>query len=70
MAFVRKTKTDYYNNVDHKNVADNKKIGKHHFTEKSSTFNNIRIVKKDRILDRNEEVANTFYDFILKYFLN
>ena len=47
-----------------------KKIGKHHFTEKSSTFNNIRIVKKDRILDRNEEVANTFYDFLLKYFLN
>ena len=46
------------------------KIGKHHFTDKSSTFNNIRIVENDRILDRNEEITNTFYDFILKYFLN
>ena len=38
-------------------------FGKHHFTDKSSAFSNIIIVEKDWILDRNEEIANTFYDF-------
>ena len=38
-------------------------FGKHHFTDKSSTFTNIIIVEKDWILDQNEKNAKTFYDF-------
>ena len=43
-SLVRKTKMDYYNNVDHKKVADNKSFWKYirpHFTDKSSSFNTI-----------------------------
>ena len=50
---VRKTKTDYYNNLDHKKVVSNKPFWKYikpHFSDKSSNFNKITLVEKDLII--------------------
>ena len=55
-----KTKTDYYKNLDHKKIADNKSFWKYikpHFSDKSSNFNKITLVEKDLIIDQNEEIA-------------
>ena len=63
VSLVRKTKTDYYNNLDHKKVVDNKLLWKYikpHFSDKSSSFNDITLVEKDLITDQNEEIAKTF----------
>ena len=65
VSLVRKTKADYYNNLDHKKVADNKSFWKYiklHFCDKSSSFNKITLVEKDLIIDQNEEIAKTFND--------
>ena len=48
VSLARKTKTDYYNNLDHKKVVGNKSIWKYikpHFTDKSLSFNKITPVK-------------------------
>ena len=49
MSFVRKTKTDYCNNLDYKKVLENKsflKYLKHHFTDKSASFNKVTLFYK------------------------
>ena len=61
---VRKTKTDYYNNLDHKKVVGNKPFWKYikpHFSDKSSNFNKITLVEKDLIIHQNEEIAKSFF---------
>ena len=64
---IRKTKQEYYNNLDHKNVADNKSFWKYIkplFSDKSSNFDNITLVEKDLILEIkiNNDIAETFND--------
>ena len=52
LTIVRKAKNDYYNNLDHENVTDNKtfpKSIKPLFSEKSLTHNKITLVKQDLI---------------------
>ena len=67
LTLVRKAKKDYYNNLDHQNVPDNKtfwKSIKPFFSEKASTHNKIILAKQDLILDKNdnvEEVLNNFF---------
>ena len=66
MSLVRKIKTVYYNNLDHKKVVDNKSFWKYikpHFPDKSSNSNKITLVEKDLIIDQNEEIAETFTVF-------
>ena len=53
LTLVRKAKKDYYNNLDHENVTDNKTFWKYIkplFSEKSQTHNKITLVKLDLIL--------------------
>ena len=60
LRLVRKAKKDYYNNLDHENVSENKtfwKSIKHFFSEKGSTQNKITLVEQDLILDKNDNVA-------------
>ena len=71
MSFVPKTKTDYYNNFDHKMVVDNKSFSKYiepYFTNKSLSFNKTTLVEKDLIIDHNEEIVETFNGSLLKQF--
>ena len=73
MPLVRKTKGDYYSNLNHKNVVDNKSFRKYitpHFSDKSSSFDKITLVEKDLIIDQNEAIAKTFNDFFIKVVSN
>ena len=65
----RKAKKDYYNNLDHGNVTDNKtfwKSIKPFFSEKGSTHNKITSVEQDLILDKKDNVA----EVLNKFFIN
>ena len=66
LALVRKAKKNYYNNLDHEDVTDNKtfwKFIKPFFSEKSSTHNRITLVEQELTLDKNDvaEVLNNFF---------
>ena len=55
LTLVKKAKKDYYHNLDHENVTDNKnfwKFIKPLFPEKSSTHNKIALVEQDLTLDK------------------
>ena len=54
------------NNLDHRKVADNKSFWKYSkplFSDKSSNSNKITLVEKDLILEKNDDIAETFNDF-------
>ena len=70
---VRKAKRDYCNNLNHKNVTDNKtfwKSIKSLFSEKNSIHNKITLVEKDLILDKNENVAEVLNNFLINVVSN
>ena len=69
LTLVRKAKKDYYNNLDHENVTDNKtfwKSIKPFFSEKGSTHNKITLVEQGLILDKNDNAA----EVLNKFFIN
>ena len=66
VSLIRKTKQQYCNNLDHRKVADNKSFWKYIkplFSDKSSNSNKITLVEKDLILEKNDDIAETFNDF-------
>ena len=69
LTLVSKAKKDYYNNLEHKNVADTKtfwKSIKSFLYKKGSTHNKITLVQQDLILDKNDNVA----EVLNKFFIN
>ena len=68
LTLVRKAKKDCYNNLDHENVTNNKTFWKSSeplFFEKSATRNKIALVKKDLILDKNDNVTKVLHNFFI-----
>ena len=68
LTLVRKAKKDYYNNLHHENVTNNKNFGqsiKPFFSEKRSTHNKITLVEQDLILDKNYHVAEVLNKFFI-----
>ena len=66
LTWFRKAEKDYYNNLEHENVIDNKtfwKSVKSIFSEKGSTHNKITLVEQDLILDKNDNVAEVLNNF-------
>ena len=66
VSLIRKTKQQYHNNLDHRKVVDNKSFWKYIkplFSDKSSKSNKITLVEKDLILEKNDDIAETFNDF-------
>ena len=62
VSFIRKTKQDYCNNLDHRKVPNNKsflKSIKPLFSDKGSNFNKITLVENDSILVKNDDIAET-----------
>ena len=60
---LKKTKTDYFNNIDIKNITDNKRLrtaAKPFFTDKSKTCNNIILNEHDKTVKDGKEIANKF----------
>ena len=71
VSLTRKTKQQYYNNLDHRKVADNKSSWKYIrplFSDKSSNSNKITLVERDLILEKNDDIAEAFNDFSLVLF--
>ena len=66
VSVIRKTKQQHYNNLDHKKVADNKSFRKYvktRFSNKSSNTKKITLVERDLLLQKNDDIAETFNDF-------
>ena len=66
---LKKTKTDYFNNIDIKNITDNKRFwttAKPFFTDKYKTCNNIILNENDETIKDSTEIANK----LNKYFAN
>ena len=66
---LKKTKTDYFNNIDIKNITDNKRFWtavKPFFTDKSKTWNNILLNENHKLIKHGKEIANK----LNKYFAN
>ena len=66
VSLIRKTKQQYYNNLDHRKVADNKSFWKYIkplFSDKSSNSNKITLVERDLILEKNDDIVEIFNDF-------
>ena len=70
---VRQAKKDYYNNLDHENVTDNKtfwKFIKPVFSEKSSTHSKITLVEQRLTLGKNDNVAEVLNNFFINVVSN
>ena len=68
-SILKKTKSDYFNIIDIKNITDNKRFGtsvKPLFTDKSKTCNSIILNENDKIIKDGKKIANIFN----KYFVN
>ena len=56
--FLYKNKQQYYNNLDHRKVADSRSFWKY-----INNSNKIPLVEKDLILEKNNDIAEIFNDF-------
>ena len=73
VSLIRKTKQEYYNNLDHRKVADNKSFWKYikpYFSNKSSNSNKITLVEIDLILEKSDDIEETANDFFTNVILN
>ena len=68
---IRKTERDYYSNLNHKQVTDNKnfwKTFKPFFTDKGVNNEKVTVIENGETLSKNEEIAenlnNIFSDII------
>ena len=63
---LKKTKRNYFSNLNTKRVVDNKKFWKtvkSPFSDKSSNFESIPLVENDSIISDDNEVANIFNEY-------
>ena len=63
---LRKAKKSYYNNLNVKSVTDNKLFWKNvkpGFSEKMTTYEKITLIENDKIVSKDDEVAQTFNEF-------
>ena len=65
---LRKTKRDYFANLDPKIIKDNRKFWKTVnplFSEKSYSKESIALINKDGLITKNEDLAKTFNNFLV-----
>ena len=73
MSLLRKTKKDYYGNLNEKDVIDNKKIWKTVkplFSDKAKSSEKITLVHEDKIIttdDENAKILNSFFSNVVKH---
>ena len=66
LRLVRKARRDYYNNLDHKKVTDNKSFWRTVrplFSDKISSFSKITLIENELLLNDDEKVSSTLNDF-------
>ena len=64
---MRKAKNDYYNNLDQKNIIDNKCFWKtigRCFSNKSASSSRISLIEED-IVQGNKEIGNIFNEYFV-----
>ena len=70
---MRKTKKDYYGNVNEKDVIDNKKFWKTVkllFSDKAKSSEKFTLVHEDKIIttdDENTKILNSFFSNVVKH---
>ena len=68
VSLIRQTKQDYYNNLDHKNIIDNKSFWKYvkpFLTDKTPRFNKITLVENESIIEEPYKIAETSNNFFI-----
>ena len=66
VSLIRHTKREYYNNLDHKYIIDNKSFWKYvkpFLTDKNPRSNKITLVENESIVGEPYKIAETFNDF-------
>ena len=66
LSLIRKAKKDYYNNLDHKKVTDNKsfwKTVKPLFSDKSSSLSKFTLIENELQLNDDENISSVLNDF-------
>ena len=66
LSLARQTKRVSYNNLDHKNIIDNKSFWKHVkpiLTDKNPRSNKITLVENESIIEEPDKIAETFNNF-------
>ena len=68
---VRKAKKNYFNNLNVRNITDNKqfcKFVKPFFSSKVSHNERITLIEGDKVFSEDREVAETFRSYIMENF--
>ena len=66
VSLIRQTKRDYYNNLDHKNIIDNKSFWKYVKPfDKNPRSNKITLVENESIIEEPYKIAETFNNFFI-----
>ena len=66
LSLVRKAIKDYYNNLDHKKLTDNKSFWrtvKSLFSDKNLSFSKITLIENELLLTDDEKISSTLNDF-------
>ena len=66
VSLTRKSKRDYYNNLDNRNVTDNKlfwKTVKPFFSDKGPMRQKISVIENKKTLGNNKEISEIFNNF-------
>ena len=66
LSLVRKAKKDYYNNLDHKKVTNDKSFWRTVrplFSDKNSSFSKITLIENELLLNDDEKISSTLNDF-------
>ena len=67
-SLLRRTKKQYFNNINLKDISDNKKFWKcvtPYFSEKGSASTKLMLIENEEILTNESKLANVFNDFFL-----
>ena len=73
VSLFRKTKRDYFTNLDTKIMKDNRTFWKTvnpYFSEKSYSKESISLIKKDGLITKIEDVAKAFNNFLVIFCTN
>ena len=62
VSLTRKVKRDYYNNLDNRNVTDNKTV-EPFFSGKDPIRQKITLIENDEIIGNNKEIPEIFNNF-------
>ena len=73
VSLVRKAKKEYFDNLDLRNVTDNKKLWetvKPFFTDKGMNHDKIILVEDDEIISENEQISESLNNFFANALIN